>query len=147
MLSAAADPMRGWSGARTLQAGIRHADPASASPFESWSRGWMVAVGLPSPELNVRVLGAAGRRYFGDFVWREHGVIGEADGVAKYGATSAEIRAALRGERERQADLEAAGWRVVRWVTGDPGARLVARISRALYLEPRFPARTLGKEA
>ena len=27
---------------------------ASASPFESWSRGWMVAVGLPRPELNVR---------------------------------------------------------------------------------------------
>jgi hypothetical protein len=146
-LLAAGAPMRGWPGSRTVFAGIAHADPASASPFESWSRGWMIAVGLPSPELNVPVLGASGRRYFGDFVWREHGLIGEADGVAKYGATSAEIRAALRGERERQADLEAAGWRVVRWVTGDPGARLVARISRALYLEPRFPARTLGKEA
>jgi hypothetical protein len=147
LLLAAAAAMRGWPGARTVFAGVAHADPASASPFESWSRGWMLAVGLPSPELNVPVLGASGRRYFGDFVWREHGLIGEADGVAKYGATGTEIRAALRGERERQADLEAAGWRVVRWVTGDPGAQVVARVSRALYLEPHFPARVLGKEA
>ena len=146
-LSSAAAPMRGWPGSRTVAAGIRHADPASASPFESWSRGWILAVGLPRPALNVPVLGASGRRYFGDFVWREHGLIGEADGVAKYGATGREIRAALSGERERQQDLELAGWRVVRWVTGDPGARIVARISRALYLEPRFPARILGKEA
>ena len=80
-------------------------------------------------------------------MWREHGLIGEADGVAKYGATGAEIRAVLRDERERQADLEAAGWRVVRWVTGDPSAQMVGRVSRALYLEPRLPARTLGKEA
>jgi hypothetical protein len=139
--------MRRWAGARTVFAGIAHADPASASPLESWSRGWMIAVGLPSPELNAPVFGASGRRYYGDFVWRERGLIGEADGVAKYGATSAEIRAALRGERERQADLEAAGWRVVRWVTGDPGAQLVARVSRALYLEPHRPARILGLEA
>jgi hypothetical protein len=147
VLSAAAAPMRGWPGARSVQAGIRHADPASASPFESWSRGWMVAVALPRPELNVPVLGASGRRYFGDFVWREHGVLGEAVGVATFGASSRQIRAALSAERDRQNDLEDAGWRVVRWVTGDPGARVVARISRALYLEPRFPARVLGKEA
>jgi hypothetical protein len=147
MLAAAAEPMLGWPGSRTLQAGIRHADPASASPFESWSRGWMVAVGLPTPELNVPVLGASGRRYFGDFVWREHGLIGEADGVGKYGSTGREIRAALSGERARQTDLEEAGWRVVRWVTGDPGAQVVARVSRSLYLGPRLPVRMLGLEA
>jgi hypothetical protein len=139
--------MRGWPGARTVTAGIQHADPASASPFESWSRGWMVAVALPRPELNVPVVGRSGRRYFGDFVWREQGVVGEADGVGKYGATGREIRSALSAERERQNDLEDAGWRVVRWVTGDPGAQVIARISRALYLEPRFPARVHGNEA
>ena len=144
----AAAPMRGWPGARTLAAAVAHADPASASPFESWSRGWMMAVGLPRPELNVAVTGASGRRWFGDFVWRERGLIGEADGVGKYGTTALEIRGALRAERERQADLEASGWRLVRWVTGDPGAQVVARLSRALYLDDaRFPARILGKEA
>ena len=147
MLSEAAEPMLGWAGSRTLRAGIRHADPASASPFESWSRGWMLAVGLPRAELNVPVLGASGRRYFGDFVWREHGVIGEADGVGKYGVTGREIRAALSAERQRQTDLEEAGWRVVRWVTGDPGAEIVARVSWTLYLGPRRPVRTLGLEA
>jgi len=147
LLTQAAEPMRGWAGSRTIVAGIAHADPASASPFESWSRGWMLTVGLPRPELNAPVFGASGRRYFGDFVWREHRLIGEADGVAKYGATAREIRAALSAERQRQNDLEVAGWRFVRWVTGDPGAHVVARISRALYLEPRVPARMLETSA
>jgi hypothetical protein len=132
-----------WPGARTVRAGIAFADPASESPFESWSRGWMTAVGLPRPELNVTLLGSSGRRYVGDFVWREHGVVGEADGVGKYGTSSTAIRAALRSERERQADLEAAGWRVVRWATGDPGAQVVARIGRALYLGTAPPPRSL----
>lgn len=130
------DPMVGWPGVRTARAAVTLADPASASPYESWSRGWMLAVGMPAPELNVVLRGASGREYVGDFVWRDRWLIGEADGVGKYGTTSDEIRAALRAEKERQADLEAAGWRVVRWVTGDSGATIVARVGRALYLAP-----------
>jgi hypothetical protein len=141
------DAMARWPGGRTVQAGIAAADPRSESPFESWSRGWMVTVGLPRPALNVTVLGASGRRYVGDFVWAEHGLIGEADGVGKYGRTGPEIRAALRDERARQADLEAAGWRFVRWVTGDPGAQIVGRIGRALYLDARSTTRAPGKSA
>ena len=81
------------------------------------------------------------------FIWIEHGVIGEADGVAKYGTSSPEIRAALRAERDRQADLEQAGWRVVRWVTGDTGATVVARLGRALYLAPRRTSPALDRGA
>ena len=42
--------------------------------------------------------------------------------------------AALPLIAELKADLEAAGWRLVRWVPGDAGATLVARVGRALYL-------------
>lgn len=132
--------VRLWPGGRTVAAAISAADARSESPFESWSRGWMLAVGLPAPELNQVVHGRSGRSYVGDFVWAEERVIGEADGVGKYGRTGTEIRAALRAERERQSDLEADGWRVVRWVTGDRGAQIVARVSRALYLDARSPA-------
>lgn len=141
------DDMSGWPGMRTARAAIAAADPASASPYESWSRGWILAVGMPAPELNVVLLGASGREYVGDFVWRERRLIGEADGVAKYGTTAAEIRAAMRSEKERQADLEAAGWRFVRWVPGDSGATITARLGRALYLDRPAPARSLRRGA
>ena len=133
-LLAAADVARGWPGSRVVRTAGELADPRSESPYESWSRGWILAVGLPRPLVNRAVTGASGRRYFGDLLWPDRRLIGEIDGVAKYGATSSEIRRAMRGERERQADLEAAGWRLVRWVPGDSGAALVARVGRALYL-------------
>lgn len=128
------DGMSGWPGMRTARAAVAAADPASASPYESWSRGWILAVGMPAPELNRVVVGASGRAFVGDFVWADLALIGEADGVSKYGTTAREIRAAMRAEKERQADLEAAGWRFVRWVPGDSGATIVARLGRALYL-------------
>jgi hypothetical protein len=139
-LRAAGEFVRGWPGGRTVAAAVAAADPRSESPFESWSRGWMLAVGLPVPALNLIVRGKSGRTYVGDFVWVEERVIGEADGVGKYGRSGPEIRSALRAERERQADLEADGWCVVRWVTGDQGAQIVARVSRALYIGQRSPA-------
>jgi len=130
------DAMTGWPGMRTARAAVAAADPASASPYESWSRGWMLAVGLPPPELNVVLRGASGREYVVDFLWRDRGLIGEADGMSKYGRTAEEIRRTMRAEKERQADLEAAGWRFARWVVGDSGATIVARVGRALYLPP-----------
>lgn len=135
------EQMLGWPGVRTARAAVAAADPASASPYESWSRGWMLAVGMPTPELNLALVGASGREYAGDFVWRDRWLVGEADGVAKYGTTAAEIRATMRAEKDRQADLEAAGWRFVRWVPGDSGATIVARLGRALYLAPRTSSR------
>lgn len=145
--SQALEPMVGWPGVRTARAAVAAADPASASPYESWSRGWMLVVGMPLPELNVVLVGASGAEYVGDFVWRDRRLIGEADGVSKYGSTSAEVRAALRAEKARQADLEAAGWRLVRWVPGDSGATLVARLARALYLTPTGSTRALERGA
>lgn len=133
-LERAYDSVWTWPGTRVVRAALDLADPASESPFESWSRGWMVAVGLPRPVVNAEVVGASGAAYAGDFVWRSRRVIGEADGLGKYGRSERELREALRAERVRQADLEAAGWRLVRWTTGEPGRTVVARLARALYL-------------
>lgn len=130
-----------WPGTRNVRAALDLVEPASESAFESWSRGWILAVGLPVPVVNAEVVGHSGKPYFGDFVWRSQRLIGEADGVGKYGVTPGEVRAALKAERARQADLEAAGWRFVRWTTGESGTHVVARIARALYL-PRVTPRT-----
>jgi hypothetical protein len=125
-----------WPGSRVVRTAIDLAEPASESAYESWSRGWMEVVGLPRPVVNAEVYGRSGRRYFGDFVWRSRRVIGEADGVGKYGETPDAMRARLRAERERQDDLEAAGWSFVRWVTGEPARVVMARVARTLYLGP-----------
>lgn len=130
-----------WPGTRVVRAALDLADPVSESPFESWSRGWIVRAGLPAFEVNGEVVGASGRVYFGDFVWRSSRLIGEADGVGKYGETPLEIRAAMRAERERQADLEAAGWTFVRWMSGSSGRNIAARLGNALDL-PRVTPRT-----
>jgi len=127
MLDDAFSVIWSWPGSIVVRDAIALADPCAESPFESWSRAWILRSGLPRPEVNVPVFGGSGRTYYGDFVWRRHRLIGEADGVGKYGDTAAAIRQALRAERARQADLEAGGWRVVRWVTGDPGRSVVAR--------------------
>lgn len=123
-----------WPGSRVVRTAIDLSEPASESPFESWSRGWMEVIRLPRPVVNAEVYGRSGKRYFGDFVWRSRRVIGEADGVAKYGATAEVMRARLRAQRERQDDLEAAGWHFVRWVTGEPARVVMARLARTLYL-------------
>lgn len=141
------DSMPAWPGVRTARAAVAAADPASASPYESWSRGWMLAVGMPAPELNVILVGASGREYVVDFLWRDRGLIGEADGLSKYGTTADEIRRSMRAEKDRQADLEAAGWRFARWVVGDSGATIVARVGRALYLPTSSTQRALRRGA
>jgi hypothetical protein len=133
-LEAALQVTWSWPGTRVVRQAIDHVEPASESPFESWSRGWMLLAGLPDPVVNMTVRGASGRTYVGDFVWRSHRLIGEADGVGKYGANEVDVRAHLREERARQTDLESAGWRFVRWTTGEPGGRIVSRIAQSLFL-------------
>jgi len=59
---------------------------------------------LPTPEMNVQIEG-----YEVDFVWREHRLIVETDGWRAHGT-----RTAFERDRRRDADLLAAGWRVLR---------------------------------
>ena len=129
-----------WPGTRVVSRALSVADLASESPFESRSRAWILEAGLPDPVVNGRIVGASARGYFGDFVWEEQRVVGEADGVGKYGTTPEELRRHLAAQARRQDDLERAGWTVVRWTTGDPRTAVVTRLARALRLQARFTA-------
>jgi hypothetical protein len=50
------------------------------------------------------------------FLWRKQRVIGEADGLKKYGTNERDVRAKLRAERIRQREFEDAGYVSVRWL-------------------------------
>ena len=70
--------------------------------------------GLPHPAVNATIAGLA-REVEADFLFAQHNLIVEADGARYHDSP-----AARRDDAERQAMLEAAGFRVLR-VTWDPG--------------------------
>ncbi|MGI9196387.1 MAG: type IV toxin-antitoxin system AbiEi family antitoxin domain-containing protein, partial [Candidatus Nanopelagicales bacterium] len=109
-------------GIRAVDAAVKFVDPRAENALESWSRGHMIVYGLPMPLSQAWVTGADGGDYRVDFCWPELGIVGEADGLAKYGDSPEEFRRAKSRELERQRALEEAGWIVVRW-TWDELAR------------------------
>jgi hypothetical protein len=121
-----------WPGSVVARAAIELVDPAAESPLESTSRGWFHEARLPRPTTAYQVQGASGTWYVADFAWVERRVLGEADGLGKYGTEPAAVARALRAERLRQRDLEDAGWVVVRWDSQEPRRSVVRRLARAL---------------
>ena len=101
-------------GGRALTAYVAQANPALENAFEALSWASFVLSGIALPECQRWVQGASGRWYRVDFLWPGLRLIGEADGAVKYGS-AAEVMA----EKRRQADLEAAGYRFVRWIWED----------------------------
>jgi very-short-patch-repair endonuclease len=83
---------------------------------------------LPAPEVNVRV-----GRHLVDFLWREHRLVVETDGYRYHRG-----RAAFEGDRDRDLDLRAMGYEVVRLsfrqVTGDP-RRVALLLSRLMMAD------------
>ncbi len=65
---------------------------------------------VPRPEVNAPVLGRSGVSYEADFLWRAHRLVVETDGRAVHAT-----RTAFESDRRRDADLVAAGYRVVRF--------------------------------
>ncbi|SDM86940.1 Transcriptional regulator, AbiEi antitoxin, Type IV TA system [Actinomyces ruminicola] len=119
---AAAAPKRSRGRPRLCRA-IEVADPNAESPGESLSRAVMIEHHLPLPTLQDPVRnergGLLGRV---DFIWPEHGVIGEFDGRVKYGRELAgrSVEEVLLAERRREIDIErVTGMRVVRWLWDD----------------------------
>jgi hypothetical protein len=105
--------LRCWNWPRIARAAkaLRLVDPRAESPLESVSRvvlGWLQ---LPAPRTQVEIYDD-----FGHFVarvdlyWDRFGVVGEADGRAKY-----DDRSVLVQEKLRQEELEQLGLVVVRW--------------------------------
>lgn len=132
-LGAAVARAAGRTGSPSLPAALPWIDPRSESPYESWSRGVLIDAGLVPEAVGLVVYGASGRRYFADLAWVSRRLLGEVDGLTKYGDDPRTVRERLRAERHRQADLEDAGWRFVHWTAGERADVLVARACRALH--------------
>ncbi|MEK6326160.1 MAG: DUF559 domain-containing protein [Actinomycetota bacterium] len=117
---------RGCRGAGVLRAFVvGEGAVLQRSRAERKLRSLVRGTSLPAPDLNVRV-----GRFEVDFIWRAERLIVEVDGYAFHGG-----RAAFERDRRRDAELQAAGWRVMRvtWLqlVREPDA-VVARIVRAL---------------
>lgn len=116
-------------GIGTVRKALELARTGAQSPFESLSRVRLIELGLPEPELQRAFYDSDGLIGYADMSWDDGTVVGECDGLAKYGERQDLIREKLREDRLR--DL---GVIVVRWtwheLMTNPG-RVAARIQRA----------------
>lgn len=112
-MAALAAEWRRHPGSRHLARAVAYADARSGSALESWSRGLMIDADLPEPELQAR-FEVNGVIMYPDFLWRELRLIGEADGLEKYGDAFGQ-RDAIAAEKRRQSRLQAMGFVLLRW--------------------------------
>jgi hypothetical protein len=91
--------------------------------------------GLPQPEVNV-MLYPGGRRTMPDFLWRDAGLIVEADSRRFHDTDSA-----FQRDREREQRLQLAGWRVSRctWEQIEREPQRLAKTIRGLLAQPNTP--------
>ena len=107
----------GWPGSVQAAHMVDFADPRSESPLESRSRVRFHELGIPAPELQAELRDEAGVFVARtDFLWRDHGVIGEADGRSKY---EQGIRNVLWEEKKREDAIRRLGWEVFRWTSSE----------------------------
>jgi hypothetical protein len=98
----------GRRGLKPLRAALLALHPGAAltrSAFERCVLPLLEAHAVPRPEVNVRVAG-----YEVDLLWRAERLVVELDGRAFHASP-----AAFRDDRRRDADLQAAGYRVLRF--------------------------------
>jgi len=126
-----AGPRKGIATARRAASFL---DGRSESPGESLSRIRIRQHDLPSPELQ-HVLHDGTGVFLGrvDFFWREFGVVGEFDGMGKYGVDGGQAAVAVHREKLREDAIRDAGYEVVRWTWRDlfDFAAVKARFDRA----------------
>jgi very-short-patch-repair endonuclease len=91
--------------------------------------------GLPQPEVNPR-LEVHGRWIVPDFLWRDSGLIVEADGRRYHDTDSA-----FQSDRRREQRLQLAGWRVSRctWEQIERAPKTLARTIRGLLSQSQHP--------
>jgi hypothetical protein len=142
----------GWPYAGRGRSSAKLIDARRESWLESVSAValWECSLDLPEPQVEVRT--RAGRFVARvDFLWRDGGTVGEADGAAKYALpdqsepgdaaagdlaterAEAAVRA-VRREKEREDELRSLGLEVVRWSTQDilrRPAQVAARVKAA----------------
>jgi hypothetical protein len=116
-----------WPGVRSAQEGLALVDGRRESRLESASVAVAHRRGFSVPESQIRIHDMDGV-FVGrvDHLWRQAGVIGEADGRGKYlgefddeDPTADQIADVVLAERDRERGLESLGFAVARWGTSD----------------------------
>jgi hypothetical protein len=88
-----------WPGIGNARTVVEFSNSLAESVLESCARVIFHQRGLPSPELQVAIIGPGESPIARvDFLWREHGVAAEADGLLKY-QTGADAIAELKRDR------------------------------------------------
>lgn len=133
--------MAGWPGAEPAQAVVAFADGLSESALESVSRVRCRQHALPAPELQVEVYRGSTFVARVDKLWRGLRVVGEDDGMAKFG-DDAETRAStFRATYRRGLQLEDCGLVVARWDWDDAwedGGRVVVERLRQAFARAAY---------
>jgi len=112
-----------------LLGALERARPGAQTVLETFSRLTFVERGLPEPILQHAFYDDEGLIGYADMWWPSLNVIGEADGLVKYGTREDVIR-----EKRREDRLRALGAAVVRWTFQDLEQRpewIVSAIRRA----------------
>jgi hypothetical protein len=126
-----------WPGIAQASEVLEFASALAESAFESCARVSFREQGLAPPELQIPILGQDGTHIARvDFLWRQYGVIAEADGLLKYDSGQQAI-----AERQRDRRLQEAGYEVVHFTWNelftDP-ARVARRIREAFARQLRL---------
>lgn len=130
-----------WPGNSRARAAVEFADGRSESVGESRSRVLFAQAGLPPTALQYGV--AWNGTFVGraDFAWEDRGVLGEFDGLAKYGRLrhpDETVADAVVREKVREDRLRDAGYLVVRWTDAEQDApsMLLRRVRAVLDAGP-----------
>jgi hypothetical protein len=106
-LSKILDSTTRWPGVKQARRVVEFADERAESPLESAARVVFDQFGLDPPELQATIF-TPNNAFRADFLWSEHKVIAEADGLLKYNDRKDYVR-----QLERDRCLQDAGYKVV----------------------------------
>ncbi|MBB4135990.1 hypothetical protein [Gordonia humi] len=109
------------AGVAVVRIALRHADPLSANPGESWSRAQMIEAKLPSPVLQRRFDFVDGTIAYTDYCWGDS-LAAEFDGLRKYWRDlkpGQNVEDAVVAEKIREDRLRDHVGDVARWIYDD----------------------------
>lgn len=121
-LTACLDRMGAVPGVRRARRVVAFADGRSESVGESRSRVLVKRLGLPAPDLQVRLRAGGSEIARCDFGWREFRTVAEFDGRVKYGRLlryGQDPGDVVFAEKVREDAIRDEGWKVARWIWRD----------------------------